>query len=74
MNIGENLKNLRISKNLTQVELAEMLGLSQCFISRVESNTKNLSVGQVYEIAKVLECSTDEIILGKKTINFERKN
>lgn len=66
MNIGENLKHLRTEKSITQAELAEILGITQAFVSRVENNTKSLTVGQVCEIAKALDCSTDEIILGRK--------
>ena len=43
--IAENIKFLRISNNLTQIELAEALGYSERQIRRLETNgTFNLEV------------------------------
>ena len=43
--IAENIKFLRISNNLTQIELAEALGYSERPIRRLETNgTFNLEV------------------------------
>jgi len=65
MNIGENLRQLRTEKNITQAEVAEKLDVTQVFISKVESNIKRLSVEQVFELSQILDCSTDAIIIGK---------
>lgn len=65
MNIGENLRQLRTEKNITQAEVAEKLDVTQVFISKVESNIKRLSVEQVFELSQILNCSTDAIIIGK---------
>ena len=66
MNVGENLRRLRTEKNLTQAEIADILGVTQVFISKVESNIKRLSVEQVFELSQSLDCSTDSIIIGKE--------
>lgn len=65
MNIGENLRQLRAEKNISQNEVAEKLGLSQGYFSKIENNTKRLSVEQVFELSQILDCSTDAIIIGK---------
>jgi len=65
MNIGENLRQLRAEKNISQDEVAEKLGLSQGYFSKIENNTKRLSVEQVFELSQILDCSTDAIIIGK---------
>lgn len=65
MNIGENLRQLRTEKNITQAEVAKRLDVTQVFISKVESNIKRLSVEQVFELSQILDCSTDAIIIGK---------
>lgn len=65
MNIGENLRQLRTEKNISQNEVAEKLGLSQGHLSKIENNTKRLSVEQVFELSQILDCSTDAIIIGK---------
>lgn len=66
MNIGKNLRQLRAEKNITQAEVAEILDVTQVFISKVESNVKRLSVEQVFELSQMLDCSTDDIIIGKE--------
>lgn len=66
MNIGENLRQLRAEKNISQNEVAEKLGLSQGYFSKIENNTKRLSVEQVFELSQLLNCSTDAIIIGKE--------
>ena len=65
LNIGENLRQLRTEKNISQNEVAEKLGLSQGHLSKIENNTKRLSVEQVFELSQILDCSTDAIIIGK---------
>lgn len=59
------LREIRESKHMTQMELAEKLGVSQSFIIRVERGTKALPLSMAYEISQVLKCTVDEIIKGK---------
>lgn len=59
------LREIRESKYMTQMELAEKLGVSQSFIVRVERGTKALPLSMAYEISQVLKCTVDEIIKGK---------
>lgn len=59
------LREIRESKHMTQMELAEKLGVSQSFIVRVERGTKALPLSMAYEISQVLKCIVDEIIKGK---------
>lgn len=46
MLIGDEIKKIRISKGMTQQELADLCKLSRSYISRIESNDKtpNLDV------------------------------
>lgn len=43
LNFGDRLKAYRKNKNLTQKQLAEMLGISRNYLSEVERNKKNPS-------------------------------
>lgn len=43
--------NARISQNITQKELAEMTGITQADISRIENGTRNPSLAMVKRIA-----------------------
>lgn len=64
--MGQNVKAIRRSKNLTQDYLAEKLGVSKQSISGYEGRAL-LSAEVIYKLAEVLVCSTDEIFYGKKS-------
>ncbi len=66
MNIGKNLRILREEKGMTQTELAERLHVTQSLISLVETKNKNLSVDLIFKLSKILDCSTDAIIIGNR--------
>lgn len=44
INIITNLRNIRVSKQITQDELANMLGVNQSFVSKVENRERRLDV------------------------------
>lgn len=50
---------------MTQVELAEKLGVQQSTISHIENNLRDPSVELLVRLADVLEVTVDELI-GKK--------
>lgn len=53
MDIGANLRSLRIARNLTQEELADRAELSKGFISQVE---RNLTSPSIATLTDLLEC------------------
>lgn len=59
------LKPLREQAHITQEQLAYRVGVSSSTIKRWERNTDIIPGGKVVSIAKILNCSTDEI-LGNK--------
>lgn len=63
-NIGQNLKKLRISHNLTQAELAANLGLSKSTIVQYENNQREPNFNAILRICKYfnivnIECLID---------------
>lgn len=71
---GENLKRIRMNKNLNQNELAEMLGYKQVTISSWENGRTEPSMGDISKISNILECSQSELLgihkeLGEITFN-----
>ncbi|WP_279325000.1 helix-turn-helix domain-containing protein [Clostridium perfringens] len=54
LNIGENIKKIRKSKNMTQKELAEKLGKSTRMIQKYENNEVTPSLGVIHKISKIL--------------------
>lgn len=58
---GRKLRTLRRAADLTQVELAEEIGMTSEYISMLERGAlKNPSVKALAKIAKVLEVGIDE--------------
>jgi transcriptional regulator with XRE-family HTH domain len=64
--IGNNIKNLRKSKKLTQDELAEKLNVTRQCVSSWENNKTQPDIETLHSIAAAMETSIDEIIYGKK--------
>lgn len=55
--LGLNVQKYRKSKNLTQIELSEKLGISQKHLSDIETGTKFPSPGLIEKLAKELNVS-----------------
>jgi len=63
-NFGENLKQIRVVKNISQGKLAELLNIHATHISRYERNLTVPSIDVVKKLADVLEVSTDDLVYG----------
>jgi transcriptional regulator with XRE-family HTH domain len=63
---GDNLKEVRASKNISQGQLAEMMGIHPTHISRYERNQTIPSVDVVKKLADSLEVSTDALVYGSQ--------
>ena len=55
----ERLKQLRINKNLTQKDLASILGVKKCMISAYENSTRTPSHQVFIRIALYFKVTTD---------------
>lgn len=51
---GKRLKGLRRERDLTQLELAEILDMSPNFIGMIERGERNTTVENVFRIARAL--------------------
>jgi transcriptional regulator with XRE-family HTH domain len=60
---GKRLKELRISKKLTQIELAEICGLHPNYIGMVERGERNPSLINIDKLAKGLDVSLSELFI-----------
>ena len=56
----ELLKETRIAKNLTQVEVAKSLGLPQSYVSKYESGERRLDFVETVLVCEVLEMSIED--------------
>lgn len=55
MNIGENIKKIRLEKGLTRQELAKALKVSDSTISRYENNKREPNMETLNKIAEILD-------------------
>ena len=60
--IGERITTLRKARGITQVELAEKLGISQALISKYERGELLLHAELLAQFATVLRASADELL------------
>ena len=67
MNIGENIKNFRNEKGLTQKELAEKIGKSTITVRKYEANDTTPPIDVLGDIAKVLQIPID-LLIGSRLI------
>lgn len=61
MSMGNVLRNAREAKNLTQSELAEMIGASTRTILAIEKNQRNPTYEVLYNLIHTLDISADLI-------------
>jgi transcriptional regulator with XRE-family HTH domain len=60
--IAKRLRELRKARGLTQVEVAQQLGIPQTLLSEYERATVRLHGAIIAALAKVLRASTDQIL------------
>jgi transcriptional regulator with XRE-family HTH domain len=65
--IGQRIAQLRRERGLTQVELAERLGVTQPAVSDYENDDTRLPADVAVQIARILGVTTDEL-LGLKEV------
>lgn len=64
-NIGENLRSIRIERNITQEQLASMVHKNASSITRFETGDRMMSVASLVAVANALGVSCDALIHGK---------
>ena len=60
--LGEQIHALRIARNLSQVQLANKLGVTKQSVSNWENNNILPSVDMLKNIASFFHCSTDYLL------------
>ena len=62
MKFGENLQKLRKENKMSQEQLAEKLNVSRQAVSKWESNQSYPETDKIIAIAKIFNCSMDELV------------
>lgn len=62
MNFGQNLKNLRKSKNMSQEELAERVNVSCQSVSKWETGEAYPEMNNILELCKIFHCHINDLV------------
>lgn len=62
--LGQNVRQIRETKRLTQEKLAEFASLDPTYISGIERGLRNPGIRNVAKIAKALGITTAELCMG----------
>lgn len=60
--LSEKIRQIRLAKKISQVELAEMLGVTKQSVSNWENDNIQPSIDMLVKIAKALSVSTDYLL------------
>ncbi len=62
--IGQRIRALRMERGLTQQELADLIGISQNSISKIEPGLRVPSIDTFLVLAELFDVSIDYIVRG----------
>lgn len=60
--LGDKLKKYREAKNITQLEIAEIVGVSSATVSKYESGTLEPNIETIKKLSELFEVSIDELL------------
>ena len=61
-NIADNLRQIRAKNRISQDELAELCGISQQYICKIENEKVNPSIYILFKIADYLKITVNDLI------------
>lgn len=60
--LGQNLKNIRTKKKMSQGDIARALEIHRAYISGIESGKRNPTLSTIKKLADALGVSADELL------------
>ncbi len=66
MSLGENIKRIRESKNITLENLAELTGISVSDCEKIEAGKRALTSSEIQSICKTLGVSFEALVTAPK--------
>lgn len=67
MSFRDNLQHLRMTRNMTQEQLAMLLGVSRQAVSKWEAERAYPEMDKLIRMAAIFECTLDELVSGDLT-------
>ena len=71
--IKENIRRFRLERKMTQIEMANLLGISTNAYGEIERGSTSIMNAHLLRIAELLQTSTEELVLGYRPIQMPGK-
>lgn len=71
--LGTMISSLRKDKGMTQLELAEIMGVTDKAVSKWERDLSCPDINSIPKLAEILEISVDDLMQGKTGTRYKRK-
>ena len=62
------LEEIRKAKGLSQIEVANAIGMTQAYVSGLESGKKSPSFETLVKLARALDCTLDDLVETKAAL------
>lgn len=73
MDIYTKIKEIRLSKNLTAVEVAQRMGIGKSAYSAIENGKSDITLGRLTRVANALGVTVEELLLNNLVPSFEKE-
>ena len=60
--LGQNIKKIRISKEMSQGDICRALDMDRSYMSAIENGKKNITIQQLERLAQALGVSVDKLL------------
>ena len=60
--LAQNMKRIRLAKQMSQGDICRKLGLDRAYVSNVESGKRNPTLSTIEKIAKALGVEVNELL------------
>ena len=60
--IGDNIRNLREERKLTQLQVVSALGISYCHYARIEQGKRSMSIGMLFNLMDYFKTDANTIL------------
>ena len=60
--LGENMKRIRLEKQMSQGDICRKLAVDRSYISNVENGNKNPTLSTITKLAKALDVRIEELL------------
>ena len=67
--LGNNIRRLRRADHLSQEQFAELCGLHRTYVGAIERGERNVTISTLEVIAKALNVSVPELLVGGDKID-----